>query len=101
MSEHEKRLLNVLYSHLAYIWQADIVLCSSIVFVDKILNIESYQLSLALTHVKNIQVNHMSIHYPLIGIFRIIFHFNSDLYLDLSDTVSLGYLTLFYLISVK
>ena len=87
MGDHEKRLLNILYSHLAYIWQSDMVLCSAIVFIDKVLDVQNYSLSLALSHVKNIQVNHMSIHYPLIGVFRIIFHFNSDLYLDLSEKV--------------
>ena len=80
-------MLNIFYSHLAYIWQSDMILCGFIIFSDQIIHINNYTFHLIITHIKNIQVNHMSIHYPIIGVFRMIFHFNSDLYLDLSEKV--------------
>ena len=87
MPTHEKRLLNVLYSNLAYTWQYDTFLCSCIIFIDKILDIQNYTLSLVLNHVNNLQIDYMIVQYPIIGVFRIIYHFNSDLYLDLSQQV--------------
>ena len=77
----------MLYSHLAAIWQFDSILNSVIIIGLGILDLQNKWFEVIMNHIKNLQMSHMSIHYPIVGAARMLLHFNSDLYLDLSNKV--------------
>ena len=68
-------------------WQFAIILNSANIFCDSIMNIQNKILDIIMDNTRNLQLNYMSIQYPLIGATRLIHHFNPDLYLDVSGKV--------------
>ena len=40
-----------------------------------------------LNNIRTIQVNHMSVHYPIIGVVRVIYHFSGVLYMNIGEKV--------------
>ena len=85
--EFKDRLLNVLYSHIAFVWQFAIILNSVNIFCISILEIQSKIFDIIMENVRNLQLNYMCIQFPLIGAARLLHHFKPDTYLKFSGNV--------------
>ena len=81
-------MLNVAYDHLAYIWQIDILLNSFIIITLAVFNIQNWWFVNIMSHIRNLQISHMSIYYPLTSCVRLLQHFKEDTYYDWSLEVS-------------
>ena len=80
-------MLNVLYSHIAFVWQFANILNVANLFCVCILEIQNKMFEIIMDNVRNLQHNYLCIQYPLIGAARLLHHFNPDKYLEFSGKV--------------
>ena len=73
--------------YISGVWQFDSILNSVIIIGLAIMEIENKWFAVIMEHIKNLQISHMSIHYPIIGAARLLLHFDDDCYLDISNKV--------------
>ena len=72
---------------MAFVWQFAIILNSINVFCTSIMDIQNRIFEIIMDNVRNLQLDYMSIQYPLIGAARPLQHFKPDMYLDVSGKV--------------
>ena len=79
------RLLNIFYSHLAAQWQIDTVICSVNVIVKVVCEVEDPWYDAVMEKMMEMDYMIGAGYFVAIGVARNLKHFNSELYLELSE----------------
>ena len=82
-AEQRRRLLNILYSHLAAQWQLDTLLASSNILAQLVCGVQDPTFITVTNQIMQADFLFGSLYFVTISIVRVIKHFNSELYLSL------------------
>ena len=82
-AEQRRRLLNILYSHLAAQWQLDTLLASTNILAQLVCGVQDSTFITVTNQIMQADFLFGSLYFVTISIVRVIKHFNSELYLSL------------------
>ena len=82
-AEQRRRLLNILYSHLAAQWQLDTLLASTNILAQMVCGVQDSTFITTINQIMQMDFLFGSLYFVTISIIRVIKHFNSELYLSL------------------